>query len=130
MGTDITFKGVGLRSTIPGIRITKITRPARPPRERNKVVVPGRDGSYDFGNNRKEDFLIYVEVVLEAKSASELQNKTEVLAGYLDGKGTLTFSDSNQVYRAQVYDELVLAGDATARWARGLVVFECDAAGE
>ena len=41
------------------------------------------------------------------------------------------FSDNpSKVYTAQVYDEVVMVGDATARWARGLVVFECDAGGD
>lgn len=125
-GTDVTFKGVSLRSTIEDIRVTNITRPARPSYERNKVIIPGKDGSYDFGNSRREDFMISVEVVITANSASELQTKVSSLASFLDGKGALMFSDSSQVYQAQVYDEVAVSGDATARWARCLIVFECD----
>jgi predicted phage tail component-like protein len=130
MGTDLTFKGTSLRQAVPGVRITNIIRPARPPYERNKVVIPGRDGSYDFGNNRKEDFLITVEVVIEADSAKNLQTRIGTLSTFLDGKGNLVFSDNpSKVYTAQVYDEVAMAGDATARWARSLIIFECDAGG-
>lgn len=131
MATDLTFKGASLRTSVPGISITGIARPARPSYERNKVVIPGKNGTYDFGNNRKEDFLITVEVVIEADSAKNLQTRIGTLSTFLDGKGNLVFSDNpSKVYTAQVYDEVVMAGDATARWARGLVVFECDAGGD
>ena len=130
MATDLTFKGASLRTSVPGISITGIARPARPSYERTKVVIPGRDGSYDFGNNRKEDFLITVEVVIEADSAKNLQTRIGTLSTFLDGKGNLVFSDNlSEVYTAQVYDEVAMAGDATARWARSLIIFECDAGG-
>lgn len=128
MATSFTFKGVGVDAAVEGIRITNIVRPARPSYERNKVVIPGKDGSYDFGNNRKEDFLVTVEVVIVASSAAELRTKIKALSSYLDGKGALVFSDDpTTVYQAQVYDEVPMTGDATARWARGIIAFECDA---
>lgn len=128
MGTTMSFKGAELTTSVAGAKITKITRPARPAYERNKVVIPGRDGSYDFGNNRKEDFLITVEVLITGSSASALQTKLASLNSYLDGKGELCFSDaSNTKYQAQVYDEVTVADDASARWARVLIAFECDA---
>jgi hypothetical protein len=56
-----------------------------------------------------------------------LQTRIGTLSTFLDGKGNLVFSDNlSKVYTAQVYDEVAMAGDATARWTRGLIVFECD----
>lgn len=128
MATDMYFKSESLINAIEEAKITNISRPVRPAYERNKVVIPGRDGSYDFGNNRKEDFLIIVELVVIGISAENLQNKLESLSGYLEGKGELYFTDApTKKYNAQVYDEVSAAGDATARWARVLVAFECDA---
>jgi predicted phage tail component-like protein len=126
----MTFRGINLTAAVEGARITNISRPARPPRERNKVIIPGKDGSYDFGNNRIEDFLVSAEIVITATSASELQTKIQALSAFLDGKGGLVFSDApSTVYQAQVYDEVAVVGDTTARWGRALVVFECDAGG-
>ena len=127
MPTDVTFQSVGLRATVPGIYINDIIRPARPPYERTKVVIPGRNGSYDFGNNRREDFDITVEVTITGDTSAEVQTRVALLNGWLDGKGTLVFSDALAVeYEAAVYDEVRLAGDASGRWVRGLIVFECD----
>lgn len=130
MGTDVTFQGVSMRTAIDGLSITNITRPTRPERERNKVVIPGQDGTYDFGNNRVEDYIITVEVVITADTAAELQTRSDALQSYLDGKGTLIFSDAlGATHTAQVYDEVLLVGNANARFARGLIVFECDSGG-
>lgn len=131
MGTNMFFKGHDFRNEIPDSRIINIIRPIRPSYERNKVVIPGKDGTYDFGNNRKEDFLITVEIAVEAESASQLQDRLALLATFLDGKGNLYFSDAPTViYTAQVYDTVTSAGDPTARWSKGLIVFECDAGGD
>jgi len=130
MGTDLTFKGASLRTSVPGISITGIARPVRPSYERNKVVIPGKNGTYDFGNNRKEDFTVSVEVVIKADSAAQLQTRIKSLGVFLGGKGPLMFSDDPAtIYQAQVYDEVPATGDATARWARSLIIFECDAGG-
>lgn len=129
--TDFTFNSAtSIVNAVSGIKITNVTRPTRPARERNKVVIPGVNGTYDFGNNRKEDFIITIEIVIIGISASDLQTKVKALSSYLDGKGNLIFTDDlSTTYTAQVYDEVVLTGDATAKWARGLIVFECDSAG-
>lgn len=128
MATTMTFNNAELTTQVAGAIITNISRPVRPPYERNKVIIPGKDGSYDFGNNRREDFLVTVELVIPANSATELRTKLASLSTFLEGKHTLSFSDdSSTSYQAQVYDEVTAAGDATARWARVLVVFECDA---
>ena len=128
-GTDLTFgDGDSLRTTLPKLRITNVIRPAMPAYTRNKVVLPGKDGSYDFGENKKEDFLITVEVVISADSASALQASVHALGTYLDGKETLVFTDDSETeYQAQVYDGVYLTGDASARFVKGVVVFECDA---
>ena len=131
MGTDLTFNGISVKTAVPRIRITKIVRPVRPSYERNKIVIPGKDGTYDFGNNRKEDFLITVETVVVANTAAELQTQLKALSTFLDGKKSLVFSDDpSMTYQARVYDEVVASSDATARWARCLIVFECDAGGD
>lgn len=128
MGTKMSFRGNDLDSVIVGAKVLKISRPARPKYERNKVVIPGKDGSYDFGNNRKEDFLVTVEVLITGGTAQALRLNLRFLSTYLDGKGDLTFSDDpSTVYQAQVYDEVSTREDATARWARCLITFECDA---
>ncbi len=131
MATQLFFNDKSLSSEITGVNITRINRPARPRFERNKVVIPGRDGTYDFGNNRKEDFLVTAEVVITADSAIELQEKLDALSDFVDGKHELYFTDApDKKYLAQVYDEVTVTGDATARWARCLIVFECDAGGD
>lgn len=128
MGTDLYFNNQSLRAKMPGINITNISRPARAAYERNKIVIPGKDGTYDFGNNRKKDFLITVEVVVTANNSVGLQSKLDDLTYFIDGKHELYFSDApSKKYQAQVYDEVTVKGDPTARWARCLIVFECDA---
>ena len=130
MATEMYFNSKALATEVESARITSISRPARPSYERNKVVIPGRDGTYDFGNNRQEDFLVTVEIVIRADSAATLQNRLGDLATFVNGKHALYFTDApSRVYTAQVYDEITTTGDATAKWARCLIVFECDAGG-
>jgi len=127
MATDVTFQESSLRATVPGIYVNDVVRPARPPYERNTVVIPGRNGTYDFGNNRKEDFDVEVEVTVTGASAAEVQTRVAQLTTWLEGKGTLVFSDASTVtYEAAVYDEVRLTGDASGRWVRGIIVFHCE----
>jgi len=129
MPTDVTFQEQSLRDNVPGLHINDIIRPARPPYESNRIVIPGRSGTYDFGNNRREDFDIMVEVTVVGEDSAEVQTRVATLSGLLDGKGTLVISDAPSVeYEAAVYDEVRLTGDASGRWVRGLITFHCEGA--
>lgn len=124
--TDITFKGTAL-STLAGVGVTDIIRPTRPPRRRHKVELPGRAGSYDFGNSVAEDYSIQVAIVIQADTAAQLRTRAAALATWADGKGALSFSDApSTVYQAQVFDEIQMSGPPSARSLRGIITFEVD----
>ena len=119
---SVTFNGQDL-SALNGVRITGVS-PARPSYTRHKVAIPGKPGSYDFGNNQKEDYAINVNVIVVADNRSDLRTRINALFAALDGKGLLV-SDGISC-QAQVYDNVSFDENMAGNVARGNIVFECD----
>ena len=109
---------------LDGVRISNVT-PARPSYTRHKVQIPGKVGSYDFGNNQSQDYTITVSVIVVGSTREQLRTRITGLFNALEGKGTLK-SDSIDV-EAQVYDPVVMEENVVGNVARGDIVFECDA---
>lgn len=126
--TLITFKDVPVINAVPNILISDIRRPLRPAVVRRKVVIPGRDGAWDFGPGAKRDFEIEVDFTIKAVEAGALLAKMRSLADFLDGKGPLVFSDDpTKVYQAQVLQIIVPERGVFSVIRSGTIVFECDA---
>ena len=102
----ITFSFKGRNSKEFGIYALEDDRVLRPERSDNEVIIPGRHGSYDFGNNTYRNRLINLQLgILGDYSEQELRVKLRELAYWLDGKGKLVFDDEpDKYYDAKVYD--------------------------
>lgn len=123
-----TFKGEIVTDIVPDILIPDVRRPLRPEVQRRKVVIPGRDGSWDFGPGAKRDFEIEVDFILRGTDTSDLMSKFRLLSAYLDGKGELFFSDDeDEKYQAQVLSLIVPERRVFSYVRSGMIVFECDA---
>ncbi len=119
---SVTFNGQDL-SALDGVRITNVT-PARPSYTRHKVSIPGRPGSYDFGNNQAEDYAISVGITIVASGRAQLRSRIDGLFTTLDGKGTLTTTGIS--CEAQVFDVVTFDENMAGTVARGTIIFECD----
>ena len=126
--TLFTFKDVPVINAVPNILISDIRRPLRPAVVGRKVVIPGRDGAWDFGPGAKQDFVIEVDFIIRAADTGALMEKMRSLADYLDGKGSLIFSDDPvKVYQAQVLQLIVPERGVISTIRSGTIMFECDA---
>ncbi len=119
---SVTFNGQDL-SALDGVRITNVT-PARPSYTRHKVSIPGRPGSYDFGNAQAEDYAISVGITIVASGRVQLRARINALFAALDGKGALVASGIS--CQAQVFDNVTFDESMAGTAARGNITFECD----
>ena len=125
----IKFKDVLLNTAVTTARVVvrNVKRPLRPEHTKNKVEIPGKVGSWDFGGNVAKDFLIEVTVGLNATSTANLWTAVEAVATWANGKGELEFTDnSSKKYLAQVYS-LIEIDRPVAKAGTIRIIFECDA---
>ncbi len=125
--TTFSFKGINVTTIIADIMIPNIRMPLRASRRRRKVVIPGRDGSWDFGPGAKDDFEIEVDFTIKAVNSTDLKEKLRSMDSFLEGKGALIFSDDPTVpYQAQVLKEITLRKRVFSYIQSGTITFECD----
>lgn len=128
-----TFGGITLESVMPpsvSVGVTRTRHPVRPPRQRRKLTVPGRDGSWDFGPGRREDFTVEVDILLLTPSQEMADTCLSILADYVEGQKELTFSDRpGEVYWAQVTEEITAERFGRGQTYRVSITFECDGKG-
>lgn len=109
--------------------ITKtIDRPILPQKRKNELVIPGRNGSYDFSNDTYDDLLIPVLLQYVGTSFQDLKSQIRSIAVWLNQTdySQLIFDDEpDKYYLAKVYDkissesllELIPAGKATVNFS-------------
>ena len=125
--TTFTFKGVNVNTIVTKIMISEIRRPVRPEVTRRKIQIPGRAGSWDFGLGDKQDFNIEVDFNIVAASSGQLMTLMRSLSTFLDGKGSLVFSDDqSKTYTAQVYKIITPRKRVFSYACSGTIIFECD----
>ena len=108
-----------------GIIAKSVKRPLLPTLKKKQLVIPGRHGSYDFGDNTFDNRTISVLLQFVGQNINDLRLQARNIAAWLSGGYTpLTFDDEpDKYYLARVYDGIdlnsfALAGEAT-------VTFEC-----
>lgn len=101
----LVFGGVDLQKKY-GIFVEKRRDLLHPPVRERRVLIPGRDGSYDYGAEWYADRT----VELECFSVLELsRERIRKLAYDLSGKKRLILSDEpEKYYTAQLYDPSVI----------------------
>lgn len=107
--TDIIgFKFRNIHSSTFDIWVRSDDRSLIPEMRKNEFVIPGRDGTIDFGMNTYEKRQIKVRMAsAKNKSWEELRAHTREIARWLSGKGTLIFDDEpDKAYQAAVYESV------------------------
>lgn len=80
----VRFDGVTINNVIEGCYTLSVDPPIVPPKFENKVAVPGRNYSWDFGGHTKQDFTITVVFHINIKDGGNLDNKVALLASILE----------------------------------------------
>jgi predicted phage tail component-like protein len=95
-----------------------------PEKRRNEFIIPGRDGSADFGGNTFEKRTISVTLGIVSRNLEELRSLARTAAKWLSGEGLLIFDDEQgKAYRAKIYQPLSLNNLVT--FGETSVPFEC-----
>ena len=131
----VTFNGDDLHD-LDGVYIMDIDYPLFPPKNKNRVEVPGKDYSYDFGSDRKMDFTVTIDFRVLAPSLippgegeseeASLEDRLTTLINKLDTEepkslvvGTL--STDGMVFDSPRYSDLDDWGD----FVDFTVTFDC-----
>ena len=128
----IVFNGVDIRTVVAGLKITGITKPVLPTKDRTLVDIPGRSYPYDFGNNFKNSFEVIVDFVIEATFNADnivgeetMDTKIAALKSWLDVADSRDLVIDSDTYKAQVYSGVNILINSTKNLASGTVIFEC-----
>jgi predicted phage tail component-like protein len=121
---DISYKGISGYTTY-GV-IIKSVRRLLPAMRKRELVIPGKDGIYDFGENDSENCIVTVEMIIPDISLPNLRLKARQVAAWLRSKTyePLILSDEpDKYYKAKIYNEsklqtLGIIGQAS-------ITFEC-----
>lgn len=96
---ELSFKFRGKSSKDFGIYVKEDDRVLKPELSRREIIIPGKDGSYDFGDNTYRNRLIRLELgLLGDYTPAELRQKIRDVSFWLDGKGKLVFDDEPDLY--------------------------------
>lgn len=118
---QFTFNGQ--TSVDNDIIVTRIQRPILPTLRRRKLVIAGKDGAWDFGNNTYEESQILVEC--ELINPLSKRALIRALALWLSEKGQLSFSDEyDKYYAGRLYDTFTEEIDGVV--GRFALTFEVD----
>lgn len=127
-GNLIGFSFNGISSSTYGIVAKSINRPILPILRKRELVIPGRHGAYNFGDNTFENKIIEVELKYIGTSFTELRTRARTIAAWLSGYGgtkTLIFDDElDKTYTATIYNEVGLQNLFTV--GQCTVQFECE----
>ena len=113
----------GQESAEIGIIVTKIHRPILPALRPRKLLISGKDGLWDFGNNTYEEGQIVVDCVLIEPLSK--RNLIRSLALWLSTKGKISFSDEyDKYYLGRLYESFTEVIDGS--FGSFSLVFEVD----
>lgn len=124
----ITFNYNGINSRTYGIVAKSINRPILPILRKRELVIPGKQGTYDFSDNTFDKRIIEVELKYIGTSFAELRSRARQIAYWLSGySGTknLVFSDeTDKYYIAKIYSEIGLQN--LFKIGQCTILFECE----
>jgi len=90
-----------------GIIAKTVNRPLLPAMRRSEVVIPGRHGSYDFGDNTYDNIVIPVVIQYISETFEDLRTRARNIAVWLSQTSykPLIFTDEpDKYYLAKIYD--------------------------
>ena len=92
-----------------GIIAKMVGRPLLPAKRKQEIRIPGRNGTYDFGDNTYENVIIPVLIQCIADDFPELRTRARTIAAWLsqDVYKPLVFTDEpDKYYLAKIYDSV------------------------
>lgn len=90
-----------------GIIAKTVSRPLLPPARRSEVVIPGRDGSYDFSDDTYDNIIIPVVIQYADETFEDLRTRARRIAVWLRQASykPLVFTDEpDKYYLGKIYD--------------------------
>ncbi len=103
------FSFNGKHSSEFGLYLKTINRPLLPDLRKREIIVPGRDGVYDFEGNTYENKLIELQCTIIKNKMTDLRQQARVIAGWLKNKGELRFDDEpDKYYVGRIYSSVPL----------------------
>jgi predicted phage tail component-like protein len=100
---DFTFNGE--KASDKNIIVNSIIRPILPTLRPRKMTIPGKDGTWDFGNNTYDEQI--VRVVCTMLRPFKIQDQIRDIARWLSQKGNVVFSDEpDKYYTGRIYSEI------------------------
>jgi predicted phage tail component-like protein len=108
----IGFTYGGVHSNTYGIVCKSVNRPLLPVLVKRELTIPGRHGTYDFGDNTFENRIIEVDLKYIGTSIAELRTRARQIAAWLSGYSgskNLIFDDEpDKYYVGKVYSDVGL----------------------
>lgn len=104
------------------IIVNQVSRPLLPALRERKLIIPGKDGAWDFGNNTYDESSVVLSCsLLKPLSQREL---TRQIAQWLSTKSNLYISDElDKYYFGRIYDtSFETVGDIIARFQLVFIV--------
>lgn len=123
---DVTYDGVDLSDAVPGAYVTKVVRPLVGARRHRTKEIPGRAGSWIFGEE-PGDRILEVSVDIQGISFADRRAAVVALADWCDRPTpeALILSDEPDRYHLAILDrdadpdEWLLAGSVVLRFRAG-----------
>lgn len=124
----ITFTYNGISSRTYGIVAKSVNRPILPTLRKRELVIPGKHGVYNFGDETFEKRIIELELRYIGTNFNELRSRARQISYWLNGYSrnkNLIFSDeTDKWYTAKIYSEIGLSN--LFRLGEATVTFECE----
>jgi len=116
----------GQATTGTQIILSNIYRPLRKPVTRHKVEIPGRRGSWDFGDGVERDYTVSVDLTIVATNSAGVMECAAAVDTFLNGKEDFYFTDSTgTIHKGQIFSEIDLTPEEPGNVARATLIFEC-----
>jgi predicted phage tail component-like protein len=91
------------------VYVKTINRPLLPELRKREVLVPSKNGVYDFGGNTYENKLIELSCTVIKPKMPDLRQQARLISGWLKDKGILRFDDEpDKYYIGRVYSSVPL----------------------
>jgi len=103
-----------------------VDRPLLPSLRKRELIVPGKHGSWDFGNNVYENRIIVIEIQYIGTSMAELRSRARDIAYWLSSltyKSLIFDDETDKYYVAKIYEGVSL--ESLFIVGRASLLFEC-----
>ncbi|MDD5502475.1 MAG: phage tail family protein [Candidatus Thermoplasmatota archaeon] len=124
----IGFTYNSIHSRTYGIVAKSVNRPLLPALRPRELIIPGRHGVYDFGDNTFDKRIIEVDLKYVGTSFAELRTRARTIAAWLSGftgmKNLIFDDEPTKYYIGKIYSTIGLQNLFTQ--GEATVQFECE----